>query len=165
MKPLLYTVLLCGTVVVLAACAPRWPRTTAAPDNTPLPVAIESVDVRTEGAFALVSLTYHNATATPLSVGLQQWANARTRLVDDARNSYTLLQTSGIGYGDDRRYWLALDPEGRAKASFLFRAEAPTDIRPTRYTFSSGQRLVGAEPDAVVSFTLSLPGLTPAVAH
>src|SRR5690242_9595269 len=64
-----------------------------------IPVTIEAPQVRTEGALVWVLLAYHNPTATPLHIGLQQWVNACTQLVDDVHNTYTLLQTVGIGYG------------------------------------------------------------------
>ena len=100
-------------------------------------------------------------TPPPLTIGLQQWANARTHLADDTHQSYTLLATSGIGYGDDRHAWLALAPQGHATVSFLFRAEDPTATSPTRYTLTSGQQLRSGAAATVVPFTLSLSQSVP----
>jgi len=147
--------LLCGMGAILTACAPLPPFTASTPVRTPWPVAIDGITVRTEGAFVLVSLAYANPTATPLTIGLQQWANARTHLDDDTHNSYTLMTTYGIGYGDDRQDWLALAPQGHATVSFLFRAEGPIATAPTRYTFTSGQQMHSGDATPVVPFTLS----------
>ena len=135
--------------------------TASAQPRQPLPVNVEALHVRTEGAFVLVILAYHNPSATPLTIGLQQWANAFTRLGDDAHNSYTLIQTSGIGYGYDARDWFMLDAQGHATAAFLFRAEDPANTPPTRYTFTSGQQLRSADAPTSTTFTVSLGNLTP----
>jgi len=117
--------------------------------------------VRIEGVFVLVILAYHNTTATPLSIGLQQWANAKTQLVDNVHNSYTLLQTFGIGYGYDRQYWLVLDAHGHATAAFLFRAGDPSNKKATRYTLTSGQQVIVDDPATAGLFTIALRDLTP----
>ena len=125
MQRSLMTFLLCGLGALLTACAPR----------PPVPVAIDGVTVRTEGAFVLVSLAYANPTATPLTIGLQPRANARTHLADDTHQSYTLMATFGIGYGADPHDWLALAPQEHATVSFLFRANDLTG-RPLHATRS-----------------------------
>jgi len=135
--------------------------TASAQPRQPLPVDVEAFHVRTEGAFVLVILAYHNPTATPLAIGLQQWANAFTHLDDDVHNSYTLIQTLGIGYGYDPRDWLTLDAQGRATAAFLFRAEDPANTPPTRYTFTSGQQLRSADAPKIAAFTVALRDLVP----
>ena len=162
MKPYALAIILCLTLIHTALAQPPPPPPTKPTRHfTPLPVDVEVLHVRLEGAFVLVTLAYHNTTATPLSIGLQQWANAFTRLGDDAHNSYTLLQTSGIGYGYDPRYWLTLDPQGSATAAFLFRAEDPAATPPTRFTFTSGQQLRSSDAPQAAPFTVSLPNLTP----
>jgi hypothetical protein len=144
--------LLCGMGALLTACTPARP---------PVPVAIDSVTVRTEGAFVLVSLAYANPTATPLTIGLQPWANARTQLADDTPQSYTLMDTFGIGYGGDRHDWLALAPQEHATVSFLFRANDRTATPPTRYTFTSEQQMRSGDATTVVPFTLALSPSVP----
>jgi hypothetical protein len=125
------------------------------------PVSIEAPQVRTEGPLVWVLLAYHNPTATPLHIGLQQWANACTQLVDDVHNTYTLLQTVGMGFGYDPRYWLTLAPEGHATVVFLFRAEAPAATPPTRYTLRSEQFWRGDETTPITAFTVAFPDLVP----
>jgi hypothetical protein len=116
--------------------------------------------VRTEGAFVLVNLAYANPTATPLTIGLQPWANARTQLADDTPQSYTLLATFGIGYGSDQRDWLALAPQEHATVSFLFGANDRTAPPPTRYTFTSEQQM-RSTATTIVPFTLALSPRAP----
>jgi hypothetical protein len=163
MKALSLSLFLGLTCTILTASAqPPQPATLIAPKGAaPLPVAVEGLQVRIEGAYVLVILAYHNTTAAPISIGLQQWANATTSLVDNAYNSYTLLQTFGIGYGYDRRYWLMLDAHGQATAAFLFRAEDPSDKKATRYTLSSGQRVSIDDTTAAGMFTITLRDLIP----
>jgi len=161
MKLSLIALLLYGIGALCTACAPLLPFTSSTPERTPLPVAIDSVTVRTEDTYVLVSLAYANPTTTPLTIGLQQWANARTHLADDTHNSYTLLATSGIGYGYDRQYGLALAPQGHATISFFFRAEDPTATTPTRYTLTSGQQMLSGDATTIVPFTLSLSQSVP----
>src|SRR5262249_36507510 len=50
------------------------------PSRGPLPVDVEVAQVRTDGALVWILLAYHNPTATPLHLGLHQWANACTQL-------------------------------------------------------------------------------------
>jgi len=102
-------------------------------------VDVDAFQVRPEGALVWVVLAYHNPTATPLHIGLHQWANACTQLVDDVHITYTLLQTVGMGYGSDPRDWLTLAPDARATVTFLFRAADPGDTPPRRYTLRSAQ--------------------------
>jgi hypothetical protein len=163
MKALSLSLIVCLTCAILMASAqPPQPATLSpAKGVPPLPIAVEGLQVRIEGVFVLVILAYHNTTATPLSIGLQQWANARTHLVDDVHNSYTLLQTFGIGYGYDRRYWLALDAHGHATVAFLFRAEDPSDKKATRYTLTSGQQVINDDATTGSIFTIALRNLTP----
>jgi len=163
MKALSLSPIICLTCAILIASAqPPQPATLISTKGvTPLPVAVEGLQVRIEGVFVLVILAYHNTTATPLSIGLQQWANAKTQLVDNVHNSYTLLQTFGIGYGYDRQYWLVLDAHGHATAAFLFRAEDPSNQKATRYTLTSGQQVISDAPTAVGLFTIALRDLTP----
>ena len=163
MKALSLSLILCLTCTILIASAqPPQPATLIDTKGvTPLPVAVEGLQVRIEGAFVLIILAYSNTTATPISIGLQQWANATTRLVDDVHNSYTLLQTFGIGYGYDRHYWLMLDAHGHATAAFLFRAEDPSDKRATRYTLTSGQQVIIDDTTTEGIFTIALRDLTP----
>jgi len=162
MKPYALTIILCLTLACTVLAQPPQPTPTNPTQHfTPLHVDVELLHVRPAGAFVLVMLAYHNTTATPLTIGLQQWANAFTHLGDEAHNNYTLIQTSGIGYGYDPRDWLTLDAEGRATATFLFRAEDPADTPPTRYTFSSGQQLRSNDAPKVAPFTVSLRNLTP----
>ncbi len=151
MKPYVLAIILCLTLTLTVSAQPR----------QPLSVNVEALHVRTVGAFVLVMLAYHNPTTTPLTIGLQQWVNAFTHLDDDAHHSYTLIQTSGIGYGYDPRDWLTLDAQGRATAAFLFRAEDPPGTPPTRYTFTSGQQLRSADTPKIAAFTVSLRNLTP----
>jgi len=151
MKPYALAIILCLVLTLTVLAQPR----------QPLPVDVEALHVRTEGAFVLVVLSYHNPAATPLAIGLQQWANAFTHLDDDVHNSYTLIQTLDIGYGYDPRYWLTLDAQGRATAAFLFRAEAPADTPPARYTFTSGQQLRRADASTIAAFTVSFRDLVP----
>lgn len=153
MQRSLMTFLLCGLGALLTACAPR----------PPVPVAIDGVTVRTEGAFVLVSLAYANPTATPLIIGLQPRANARTHLADDTHQSYTLMATFGIGYGADPHDWLALAPQEHATVSFLFRANDLTAPSPTRYTLTSEQQLRSGDAMPVVPFTLTLTPSIPLV--
>lgn len=129
--------------------------------RAPLPVDVEATEVRTEGLLVWVLLTYHNPTPTPLHLGLQQWANACTQLVDDARTTYTLLQTVGIGYGYDLRNWLTLAPDGQARVVLLFRANDPTDSVPRRYTLTSAQLVRHDEATAATPFTVALRDLLP----
>jgi hypothetical protein len=152
MQRFMMTFLLCTIGTCLAACAPARP---------PVPVAIDRVTVRTEGAFVLVSLAYANPTATPLTIGLQPWASARTQLADDTPQSYTLMATFGIGYGGDPHDWLALAPQEHATVSFLFRANDRTASPPTRYTFTSEQQLRSGDAMSVVPFTLDLSPSVP----
>ena len=152
MQRLVMTCLLCSIGALLTACAPARP---------PIPVAIDGVTVRTEGAFVLVSLAYANPTATPLTIGLQPWANARTQLADDTPQSYTLMATFGIGYGGAPHDWLALAPQEHATVSFLFRANDFIATPPTRYTFTSGQQLRSGDATTVVPFTLALSPSVP----
>jgi hypothetical protein len=161
MQRSLMVLLLCGLGALLPACAPLRPFTSSPPARPPLPVAMDGVTVQTEGAFVLVRLAYTNPTATPLTIGLQQWANARTHLEDDTHQSYTLLATFGIGYGDDRQDWLALAPQGHATVSFLFWAEDPAATPPTRYTLTSGQQMRSGDATTIVPFTLSLSQSVP----
>ena len=151
MKPYALAIILCLILSLTVLAQPR----------QPLSVDVEALHLRTEGAFVLVILAYHNPVATPLAIGLQQWANAFTHLDDDVHNSYTLIQTLGIGYGYDPRYWLTLDAQGRATAGFLFRAEDPAGTPPTRYTFTSGHQLRSADAPKVAAFTVSLRNLVP----
>ena len=163
MKALSLCLLVCLTCAILMASAQSPQPATLIPTKgvTPLPVAVEGLQVRVEGAFVLVTLAYHNTAATPLSIGLQQWANARTNLQDDVHNSYTLLQTFGIGYGYDRRDWLALETHGHATVAFLFRAEDLFSKKATRYTLTSGQ-LVSIDGTTTEGlFTVALRNLTP----
>jgi hypothetical protein len=161
MKALFLTLIISLTCAILTASAqsPQPAILTPTKGVTALPVAVEGLEVRVEGTFVLVTLAYHNATATPLSIGLQQWANAMTGLVDDVHNSYTLLQTFGIGYGYDRRYWLALEAHGYATATFLFRAEDPSSKQATRYTLTSGQQVIADDPTTGGLFTIALRNL------
>ena len=152
MQRLVMTCLLCSIGALLTACAPARP---------PVPVVIDGVTVRTEGAFVLVSLAYANPTATPLTIGLQPWASARTQLADDTPQSYTLMATFGIGYGGDPHDWLALAPQEHATVSFLFRANDRTASPPTRYTFTSEQQLRSGDAMSVVPFTLDLSPSVP----
>ena len=122
---------------------------------------VEAVQVRPEGALVWVILAYHNPTATPLHLGLHQWANACTQLVDDVHNTYTLLQTVGMGYGYDPRDWLTLAPDARATVAFLFRAEAPGDTATRRYTLTSPQLVRRDEATPVTVFTVALRDLLP----
>ena len=163
MKALVLSPIVCLTCAILIASAqPPQPATLISTKGvTSLPVAVEGLQVRIEGAFVLVILAYHNTTATPISIGLQQWANAKTQLVDNVQNSYTLLQTFGIGYGYDRRYWLMLDAHGQATAAFLFRAEDPSDKKATRYTLTSGQQVIIDDTTTEGIFTIALRNLTP----
>ena len=151
MKPYALAIVLCLALTLTVAAHPR----------PPLPVDVKALHLRIDGAFVLVVLAYYNPTATPLTIGLQQWANAFTQLSDDAHNSYTLMQTSDIGYGYDPRDWLTLDAQGRATATFLFRAENLAGTLPTRYTFTSGQQLRSNDAVNSVPFTVSLGNLTP----
>ena len=152
---------LAGAILIASAQPPQPATLIPTKGITPLPMTVEGLQVRVEGAFVLVTLAYHNTTATPLSIGLQQWANATTQLVDDVHNSYTLLQTFGIGYGYDRRDWLVLEAHGHATASFLFRAEDPSGKQATRYTLTSGQQVSidGTTTEGI--FTVALRNLTP----
>ena len=155
MQRFVMTCLLCSIGALLTACAPARP---------PVPVAIDGVTVRTEGAFVLVSLAYANPTATPLTIGLRPWANAHTQLADDTPQSYTLMTTFGIGYGGDPHDWLALAPQEHATVSFLFRANDFTATPPTRYMFTSGQQMRSGDATTVVPFTLALsPSVPPRV--
>ena len=131
------------------------------PSRAPLPVDVEATQVRTEGPLVWILLTYHNPTAMPLHLGLQQWANACTQLVDDARTTYTLLQTVGIGYGSALRNWLMLEPDGQASVVFLFRANDPADSAPRRYTLTSAQLVRHDEATVATSFTVALRDLLP----
>ena len=160
MKPSVLALLLgcaltCTAVAQPPACFP--PR----PSRAPLPVDVEAVQVRAEGALVWVILAYHNPTATPLHLGLSQWANACTQLVDDVHTTYTLLQTVGIGYGYDPRDWRTLAPDARATVAFLFRAEAPGDTAPRQYTLTSAQLARRDEATPVTAFTVALRGLLP----
>jgi hypothetical protein len=148
-------VLACTAVAQPPACVP--PR----PLRARLPVDVEAVQVRAEGALVWIILAYHNPTATPLHLGLHQWANACTQLVDDVHTTYTLLQTVGLGYGYDPRDWRTLAPEGRARVAFLFRAEAPTDTVPRRYALTSAQLVRRDEATPVTAFTVILRDLLP----
>jgi len=163
MKALALSLLLCLTCALLIASAqPPQPATLRARQGlSPLPLAVESREVRVEGAFVLITLAYHNLTATPMTIGLQPWANAGTRLGDDVRNSYTLLQTVGIGYGYDRRYWLVLEAHGHATVALLFRVEAPAANKATRYTLTSEQLLNIDATTPAGRFTIALRDLTP----
>jgi hypothetical protein len=163
MKALALSPILCLTcAILLAAAQPPQPATLLAKKGVPpLPLAVEAHEVRIEGAFVLVILAYHNPTATPMSIGLQPWGNATTRLGDDVRNSYTLLQTFGIGYGSARRYWLGLEAHGHATVALLFRVENPTDKKATRYTLTSGQQLIVGDTPTADRFTVALRDLTP----
>jgi hypothetical protein len=127
----------------------------------PAPVNIEVPEVRTEGSLVWILLVYHNPTTLPLYIGLEPWANACTQLVDDVHNTYTLLQTLGIGYGSDPRHWLTLAPAGHATVVFLFRAEAPAVTPPTRYTLRSAQLWRRDEATPVTTFRVALPDLVP----
>jgi hypothetical protein len=131
------------------------------PSRAPLPVDVKVAEVRTEGPLVWILLAYHNPTATPLHLGLQQWANACTQLVDDARTTYTLLQTVGIGYGSDLRNWLTLEPDGQARVVFLFRANDPADAAPRRYTLTSAQLVRHDKATATTPFTVALRDLLP----
>jgi hypothetical protein len=131
------------------------------PSRAPLPVDVKAAEVRTEGPLVWILLAYHNPTATPLHLGLQQWANACTQLVGDAHTTYTLLQTVGIGYGYDLRNWLTLPPDGQARVVFLFRANDPTDPAPRRYTLTSAQLVQHDEATAATPFTVVLHDLFP----
>jgi len=162
MKLYALAIILCLALTLTVSAQPAQPTSANSTQHfAPLPVDVEVLHVRTEGAFVLIILAYHNTTATPLTIGLQQWANAFTRLGDDLYNSYTLMQTSGIGYGYDPRYWLTLEPQGGATAAFLFRAEDPAATPPARFTFTSGQQLRSSEDPKVATFTVSLRNLTP----
>ena len=163
MKALSLSPIICLTCAILIASAqPPQPATLISTKGvTPLPVAVEGLQVRIEGVFVLVILAYHNTTGTPISIGLQQWANATTHLVDDVHNSYTLLQTFGIGYAYDWRYWLVLEAHGHATAAFLFRAEDPSDKKATRYTLTSGQQVIIDDTTTEGIFTIALRDLTP----
>jgi hypothetical protein len=123
-------------------------------------VDVEATQVRTEGALVWILLTYHNPTATPLHLSLQQWVNACTQLVDDTNTTYTLLQTVGIGYGYTRD-WLTLAPDGQARVVLLFRANDPADSVPRRYTLTSAQLVRHDEATAVTTFTVALHDLLP----
>jgi hypothetical protein len=144
-----------GLAAQLPACMPQ-----QGPD-APFPANIEAPQVHTEGLLVWILLAYHNPTATPLHIGLHQWANACTQLVDDVHNTYTLLQTVGIGYGYDPQYWLTLAPDGRATVVFLFRAEAPAATPPTRYTLRSTQLWRRDDATPVTAFMVALPDLIP----
>jgi hypothetical protein len=163
MKALALSPILCLTcAILLAAAQPPHPATLLArKGGPPLPLVVEAREVRIEGAFVLVILAYHNPTATPLSIGLQPWGNATTRLGDDVHNSYTLLQTFGIGYGAARRDWLGLEAHGHATVALLFRVEAPVDTIATRYTLTSGQQLIVGDTPTADRFTVALRDLTP----
>jgi hypothetical protein len=131
------------------------------PPRVPLLVDVDAVQVRTEGALVWLMLAYHNPTTTPLHIGLRQWPNACTQLVDDVHTTYTLLQTVGMGYGYDPQPWLTLPPDGRATVVFLFRANDPTGTSPTRYTLLSEQLLRRDEAAPVTAFTVVLRNLLP----
>ena len=163
MKAFALSPLLCLTcALLLAAAQPPQPATLLATQGvSPLPLAVEGLQVRIEGAFVLVMLAYHNPTATPIAIGLQPWPNATTHLVDDVRNSYTLLQTFGIGYGYDRRSWLVLEAHGHATVALLFRVENPAAKTATRYTLTSEQQLIIADTTTTGRFTIALRDLTP----
>ena len=145
-----------GTVISHPpACFPI-PRSRA-----PLPVDVEATEVRTEGPLVWILLTYHNPTAMPLHLGLQQWANACTQLADDVRTTYTLLQTVGVGHEYDLRNWLTLAPDGQARVVLLFRANDPTDSASRRYTLTSAQLVRRDEATEVTTFTVALRDLLP----
>jgi hypothetical protein len=129
------------------------------PSRARPPVDVDAFQVRPEGALVWVVLAYHNPTATPLHIGLHQWANACTQLVDDVRTTYTLLQTVGMGYGSDPRDWLTLAPDAHATVTFLFRADDPGDTPPRRYTLRSEQLMRRDEATPITTFTIALPTL------
>ena len=131
------------------------------PTRARLPVDVDAFQVRPEGAFVWVVLAYHNPTATPLYIGLHQWANACTQLVDDVHTTYTLLQTVGMGYGYNPPTWLTLAPDARATVAFLFRAEAPGATSPRQYTLLSEQLMRRDEATPITTFTIALPNLLP----
>ena len=130
------------------------------PSRAPLPVDVEATQVRTEGPLVWILLTYHNPTATPLHLSLQQWVNACTQLVDDTHTTYTLIQAVGISYGYERD-WLTLAPDGQARVVFLFRANDPADYAPRRYTLMSAQLARHDEASAVTTFTVAFRDLLP----
>ena len=161
MRTLSALVLLLGLALPSPALSPPPACRPLRPSRAPLPVAVEVTQVRAEGALVWIILAYHNRTATPLHLGLQQWANACTQLVDDVANTYTLLQTVGIGYGDDPWSWLTLAPDGQMRVAFLFRAEAPAATAPTQYTLTSAQLARHDEAAQATPFTVALRGLLP----
>src|SRR5262249_22112567 len=157
---ILFLVLLYLLVVTRTAATPQQLISMHAPQEVvQLRVDGEGLQTTPDGLYVLVTLTYHNPTATPRTIGLHQWANAHTRLRDDLRQSYTLLQTFGIGYGYDRRDWLTLDTQGHAAVAFLFRIEDPRDRKATSYTFTSEQQIVSDDPHRLIPFTIRLDHL------
>jgi len=162
MRILFLTLLLGLIAVTRTAAAPQKPISTHVPrEVAQLQVDAAGLQTTPDGLYVLVTLTYHNPTATPRIIGLHQWANAHTQLGDNVQQHYTLVQTFGIGYGYDRHDWLALDAHGHATAAFLFRIEDPTDRKATSYTFTSEQQIVGDDPHRLISFAIALDRLTP----
>jgi hypothetical protein len=159
---LLFLALLYLLVVTRTAAAPQQLISThISQEVVPLRVDVEGLQTTLDGLYVLVTLAYHNPTATPRTIGLHQWANAHTRLRDDLHQSYTLLQTFGIGYGYDRRDWLTLDAQGHATAAFLFRIGDPRGRKVTFYTFTSEQQIVSDDPHRLIPFVIALDHLTP----
>ena len=160
---ILFPALLLGLIAVSRTIAPpQQPVSThVTQEVTQLRVDVERLQTTPDGLYVLVTLAYHNPTATPRTIGLHQWANAHTQLGDNVHQHYTLVQAFGIGYGYDRHDWLVLEPHGHATAALLFRIEDPTDRKATSYTFTSEQQVIGDDPHRLIPFAIALDHLTP----
>ena len=108
---ILFPALLLGFIAVTRTiAATQQPVSThVTQEVTQLRVDVERLQTTPDGLYVLVTLAYHNPTATPRTIGLHQWANAHTQLGDNVHQHYTLVQTLGIGYGYDRHDWLVLE--------------------------------------------------------
>ena len=98
---LLFLTLLLGLIAVTrTAAAPQKPISTHVPrEVAQLQVDAAGLQTTPDGLYVLVTLTYHNPTATPRTIGLHQWANAHTQLGDNVQQHYTLVQRLGSAMG------------------------------------------------------------------
>lgn len=82
---ILFLALLLGLIAVThTVAAPQQPISThVTQEVTQLRVDVEGPRTTPDGLYVLVTLTYHNPTATPRTIGLHQWANTHNQLGDD----------------------------------------------------------------------------------